>query len=389
MSLSNPFTPGFGSVPPHMAGRDPEHKLLKEALAAITGPRQDKYGPLQDGSPPMLKIVGPRGVGKTALQTWAGREARSLEVDVDVEKLAWLPKGMAEDEISGLLGRMATIQGLSWKQLEAQAYKYFQMTRNPRAGPLSMHDFKDILEARLRFRPLLLLMMDEVMHYDVGLLGQMLHQSQVLIDEGWPLAVVLAGIPTLDAHLDKVDARFIYRTKDIYINLLDTAATRATMSRPFSDRGIAVLDEALELMASWTDNYSYFTQVVGKQVWDAKEKAGCAEVNVALVQSVEEEVWEQRLDIYGSIYERIGRPLLLEQARKVVAAIEAAPELLTPEELCACMATGTDLDAKGALAAYNKLLHAGLIWADGDARVQATLPSFFDYFKKEEERQLS
>ena len=364
-----------------MAGRDPEHKLLREALAAITGPRQDKYGPLRDGPPPILKIVGPRGVGKTALQTWAGFEAKSLEVDVDVEKLAWLPKGMAADEISGLLGRMATIQGLSWKQLEAQAYRYFQLTRNPSPGPLSMHDFKDILEARLRFRPLLLLM-DEVMHYDEGLLGQMLHHTQMLIDEGWPLAVVLAGIPTLDAHLDKVDARFVYRTKDIYINLLDPAATRAAVSRPFTDRDVSVTDDALDLMVSWTDNYSYFTQVVGDEVWDAKEKAGCAEIDVALVHSVEQKVWEQRLDIYGSIFGMLEPSILLEQAGKVVAAIEAAPEPLTPEELCACMAAGTDLDAQGAREAYNQLLHAGLIWADGDARVHATLPSFFDYFKE-------
>ena len=332
-----------------------------------------------------MKIVGPRGVGKTALQTWAGFEADALEVDVDVEKLAWLPKGMAEDEISGLMSRMATIQGLSWKQLEAQAYKYFQLTRNPRTGPLSMHDFKDILEARLRFRPLLLLM-DEVMHYDVKLLGQMLHQIQMLIDEGWPLAVVLAGIPTLDAHLDKVDARFVYRTKDIYINRLDPAATRAAVSRPFTDRGIAVADDALDLMASWTDGYSHFTQVVGDEVWDAKEKDGCAEIDVALVRGVEQKVWEQRLDIYGSIRGRLRSSILLEQARKVVAAIEAAPEPLTPEELCACMAAGTDLDAQGAREVYNQLLHAGLIWADGDSRVHAALPSFFDYFKEKYER---
>ena len=386
MSLSNPFTPGFGSVPPHMAGRDPEHKLLKDALAAITGPRQDKYGPLRDDPSPILKIVGPRGVGKTALQTWAGFEADALKVDVDVENLAWLPKGMAEDEISGLLGRMATIQGLSLKQLEAQAYKYFQLTRNPRAGPLSMHDFKNILEARLRFRPLLLLM-DEVMHYDVELLGQMLHHTQVLIDEGWPLAVVLAGIPTLDAHLDKVNARFVYRTKDIYINRLDPAATRATMSRPFTDRGIAVSDEALELMASWSDNYSYFTQVVGKQVWDAKEKAGCAEIDVALVQGVEQKVWEQRLSIYESIYSWLDDgDELLEHAMKTVEAIEAASQPLTPEQVGACMAEGTYLDEQRTLEIYNQLLHAGLIWADGDSRVHATLPSFFNYFKEEYKR---
>ena len=384
MSLTNPFTPGYGSVHPHMAGRDPEHKLLKEALAAITGPRKDKCGPLQDGPLPILKIVGPRGVGKTALQTWTEEEAKPM--DVDIEAMAWLPSGQAKYEISKFLNDMAHIPGFDRKQVSDREYHLIKEAQDWQHDQPLIEDFEGILRSRLRFRPLMLLL-DEVMHYDLEVLGKMLHHSQVLIDEGWPLSVVLAGIPTLDAHLDKVDARFIYRTKDIYINLLDPAATRAAVSRPFTDRGVAVADDALELMASWTDGYSHFTQVVGQEAWNAKEKSGCAEIDVALVQGVEQEVWEQRLSIYGSIYRRMFKVLSPEQARKVVAAIEAAPEPLTPEELCACMAAGTDLDAKGALAAYNKLLHAGLIWADGDSRVHATLPSFFDYFKEEHERE--
>ncbi len=367
-----------------MAGRDPEHKLLKEALAAITGPRKDKYGPLQDGSPPILKIVGPRGVGKTALLTWTEREIKTLKADF--VRLADLSDSDAEKKLSSFLSKMADIPGFNRKQVSDQEYQLLKAAQDWEYGQPPIEDCEGILRSRLRFRPLILLM-DEVMHYDVKVLGKMLHHSQVLIDEGWPLAVVLAGIPTLDAHLDKVDASFVYRTKDIYINLLDPSATRAALSKPFTDRGIAVADDALELMASWTDGYPHFTQVVGQEVWDAKEKAGCAEIDVALVQSVEEEVWGQRLDIYESIYEMLLQDLLLEHARKVVAAIEAAPDPLTPKQVCACMAEGTDLDAKGTMDVYNQLLHAGLLWTTGDRRVQATFPSFFDYFKKENERE--
>ena len=352
--------------------------MLKEALAAITGPRKDKYGPLQDGPPPMLKIVGPRGVGKTALLTWVEREIKTLKADV--ERLADLSDD-AEKKLSKFLRQMADIPGFDRKQVSDRECQLIQEAQDWEYGRPPLEDFEEVMKTRLRFRPLMLLM-DEVMHYDVEVLGKMLHHSQVLIDEGWPLSVVLAGIPTLDAHLEKVDARFVYRTKDIYINRLDPAATRAALSKPFTNRDVAVAEDALELMASWTDGYPHFTQVVGHEVWDAKEKAGCAEIDEALVQGVEQEVWEQRLSIYGSIHGRIRSSILLEQARKVVAAIEVAPEPLTPEEMCACMAAGTDLDAEGARDTYNQLLHAGLIWADGDARVHATLPSFFEYFKE-------
>ena len=355
MSRSNPFRPGTGFVPPHMAGRDPEHKLLREALAAITGPR---------------------GVGKTALLTWAEREIKTLKADF--VRLADLSDS---DDVSKFLRQMADIPGFDRKQVSDRECQLIQEAQDWQYDQSPIEDFEGILRSRLRFRPLLLLM-DEVMHYDAEVLGKTLHHSQVLIDEGWPLAVVLAGIPTLDPHLDKVDAKFVYRTKDIYINRLDSAATRAALSKPFTDRGVAVAEDALELMASWTDGYPHFTQVVGQEVWDAKEKTSCAEIDVALVQSVEQEVWRQRLDIYGSIHGRLRSSILLEQARKVVAVIEAAPEPLTPEQVSACMAEGTDLDAQGARDTYNQLLHAGLLWTAGDGKIYATLPSFFDYFKE-------
>ncbi len=57
--------------------------------------------------------------------------------------------------------------------------------------------------------------------------------------------------------------------------------------------------------------------------------------------------------------------------------------------MCACMAEENDLEAQGARDAYNQLLHAGLIWADGDSKVHAALPSFFDYFKKMYEREFA
>ena len=75
----NPFHPGTGTLPDHLAGREQEQALLKQSLAAIAGPRESDYGPLRGEVPPPLKIVGSRGVGKTALLTWAKTRGRCLE----------------------------------------------------------------------------------------------------------------------------------------------------------------------------------------------------------------------------------------------------------------------------------------------------------------------
>ena len=353
--------------------------MLKKSLAAIAGPRESDYGPLRGQVPPPLKIVGSRGVGKTALLTWVKRVADPKEVDV--VRLNFVPERKSKDVISGLLKKVAKIPGLSRQKAEAGAYDLLQRALKWKSGQPPLKDFEEIMEARLMFRPLLLLL-DEVMHYDAKMLAQILQQSQGLANDRWPLALVLAGTPALNVHLKKVDATFINRAEEININDLDPASTRDALIKPFTDRGVKVSDEALELMVSWTDDYPFFIQVVGSKVWDAKK--GAAEVEVDLVRSVEQAVLERRNLFYASIYSMIDDDdELLECAMKAVEAIEAAPKPLTPKQVRTHIAEGTGLSAKDARKAFNQLLDAGLFWERSDRRVHAAIPSFFKYFKEE------
>ena len=376
----NPFYPGTGSVPDHLAGREEEQSLLKEALTAICGERESRYEPLRARAPQPLKIIGPRGVGKTALLAWLKSVVDPKEADV--VRLADPPDGDAKEELSKFLRKLADIPGFDWKSVESQVFKYIHLARNWQPGQPPLEDFEGVLQERLRLRPLLMLM-DEVMHYDRKMLKTILQQSQILASDRWPLAIVLAGTPALNVHLDDVEATFINRARNIPINALKPAATREALGRPFLDRGVMVLGEALKLMVSWTDNYPYFIQIVGSEVWKAKKDA--AKVDVALVQSVEQAVQEQREDFYESIYRKIDKAQLLEHAMKVVPIIEAAPEPLTPAQVRTRMAKDTDLTTDDAHEIFNQLLDMGLFWTVG-RRVQAAIPSFFTYFKEEYKR---
>ena len=366
-------------MPDHLAGREQEQALLKMSLAAICGPRESDHGPLRGEVPPPLKIVGSRGVGKTALLTWVKRVADPKEVDV--VRLNFVPKKSSQDVLSGLLNKVAEIPDFGKHKAQAQAYKLLQAAMRWKTGEPPLKDFERIMAARLKFRPLLLLL-DEVMHYDEEMLTQILQQSQGLANDQWPLALVLAGTPALNVHLKKVDATFINRAEEININDLNPAATRHALSKPFADRGVKVSDEALELMVSWTDDYPFFIQVVGSKVWDAKK--GAAEVDVDVVRSVERAVHDRRNLFYASIYSMIDDDdELLECAMKAVEAIEAATKPLTPRQVRTCIAKGTGLSPKDARKAFNQLLDAGLFWERSDRRVHAAIPSFFNYFKEE------
>ena len=380
-SSYNPFRPGTGSAPEHLAGREPEQALLRQALKDITGPRKGDYGPLRGWAPRPLKIVGPRGAGKTVLLAWTKSVLDTKKADV--VSLADLPNADSEETFSEFLSELANIPGFDLeKHVESQAHKYIQIALNWRPGQPAVRGFRQILRERLRIRPLLLLL-DEVMHYDADMLGQLLRHGQILMSENWPLAIVLAGTPALEAHLDDVDATFIDRAEDIYINRLDPDATRDALTKPFADRGVKVSDEALKLMLSWTDDYPFFIQAVGSQVWNAKEKQGRAEVDVALVQSVEQAVHSERVGLYKKIYRRIRNARLLKHASIAVAFIEADPEPPKPEQVIDFLEEGANLKFEDALEIYNQLLDAGLFWELNDDRVYPAIPSFFNYFKKE------
>ena len=218
-----------------------------------------------------IKIVGPRGVGKTALLNWTKQQAEDRgirfvsceglklkEDNLSMGQLLVDIAGNLKNALSRIKGFGASVVdkvGVSMELRQVETY------------------YKGVTEAAVRSKPLLLLM-DEVHHYDLPLLKAVLQGSQKLIGEGYPLGLVLAGTPELDSHLREALATFIVRCKKIYINTLSDEATREALRVPFKQGGIKVTPRALKAMAEQTDNYPFFIHLVGEAVWYAMEEAG-------------------------------------------------------------------------------------------------------------------
>lgn len=71
----SPFVPGYGGLPPYLAGRHREQNELRRLLAYLESGR---------GAPRSAVLTGPRGNGKTALLRWFQRDIESGENDIDV-----------------------------------------------------------------------------------------------------------------------------------------------------------------------------------------------------------------------------------------------------------------------------------------------------------------
>lgn len=88
MGRVNPFTPGAGGLPPFLAGREPEQRLVRRLV-----------GRLRAGLPPGPPVVfwGPRGNGKTALLGWTEREVEAVE---GLDRIWMTPADLPDPEVS-------------------------------------------------------------------------------------------------------------------------------------------------------------------------------------------------------------------------------------------------------------------------------------------------
>ena len=371
--VDNPFNPGTATRPAYLAGRHEERGLIEKTLARIANLHKLK----KKGSPypsPLtpIKIVGTRGVGKTTLLATARRMAE--EMKIHVLPIAHLQNLAERELLAGLIGDKA------YDNLKAKLSQVRSLSAGPVGVTVEPEDIglAQTFRKKMKKQPLLLLM-DEVMHYDPHALGEMLQICQTLINEEYPLAVIMAGTPRLDQLLERVSASFINRSNKIYINALSDNETLKALSKPFEQNKIKVEPVALQHMAKLTDNYPYFTQIVGAHVWDAMLASSKRQVGLALVRGVETKIQISREDFYSEIRSKMISADLMKHAGRAMEILrQNQGKALIDTVISGLGNTPIDSFKKKYIDIFNKLKDLGFIW-EQRGWVEAGIPSFFDY----------
>ena len=348
-------------------------------IAKIASSRVAEGGCLQEEPPQHLNIVGPRGVGKTSLLTWMQRIEKPEEIMA--VRWAYVKGKTSGNTLEALLDELIGKQNSESRTEMKLDLVILKINREWKQGQPQKTRFRQIMAERLKHNPVLLLL-DEVMHYDKDLLAEVLQECQRLSSEGWPLALILAGTSALYDHLRDVDATFVHRSKDLFINELSDEAVHEALREPFEQRGIKVTDEALELMAGWTKNYPYFTQIVGEMVWKAKENH--TEIDVPLAEKALPAIQKECRNFYGKVYGDISKVGLLRYASQMVAIIEESDSSLSPEDAIEkLIAANNGMGEEKANEIFLQLLDQGLCWLKDHRQVERGIPSFFTYFKSQ------
>jgi len=283
----NPYSPGAGTIPPELAGRD---DVLEKAAIELDRCRN---GLSSRG----LMLVGLRGVGKTVLLTRISQEAESrgfVVVSIETPEKRSLPALLIPalrtallklDRISaaGDLGKLA-LRALGGF-VGAMKVKYqdieFGVDLGSELGVADSGDlehdlvelFVEIGKAAKQKNTALVLFMDEIQYIAQDQFASLIMALHKCAQQQLPVTLVGAGLPQLVAQAGRAKSYAERLFEYPEIGPLDETAAKKAVQAPARKESIEFADEALEEIFNKTKGYPYFLQEWGKHSWQCAEKS--------------------------------------------------------------------------------------------------------------------
>lgn len=282
--FKNPYRPGAGHMPPHLAGREPEYAEFDRLLE-------------QDQILENLVLTGLRGVGKTVLlETFKPRAAQRgwLWATADLSESASISEAALAER---LLADLALItSSVSAPEPGPRKQVGFSALSERREVPLS-HELlvtvysrtpgltSDKIKATLEFawehlsrqgEHRVIFAYDEAQNLsdhaskDQFPLSVLLDVFQSIQKKGIPFMLVLAGLPTLFPKL--VDARTYAERmfRVMTLGKLTEDESREAILEPIevAECPVNLTPESVEVIVNESAGYPYFIQFICREVYD-------------------------------------------------------------------------------------------------------------------------
>ena len=325
----NPFTPGPGCIPPCLAGRDGQTRILTDKLL---NQLSRKMPPPHD-----FAMVAQRGIGKTALLQWLQR--RAAEAGLRIVDLT--PRELANSRELMLQTLpptdAAAIGARSEREVTAKlggdsgplAAFVSQTRRSASEGLLSPQAWRDAM-GRAAQNQACLILADEAHHFRREVVGGLFEGVQKMRGGGCPVALIIAGTPDTWSALGEAGVTFHNRLGKgrLSLSLLDEAASMQAVGEGLLASGLNVEADAdaLRMVHADSQGYPYFLQVWGEALYDGLDWPQERTVTASHVEAAWAEVNQVRMEYYG------------DRWREMADAPEFGPAGIAP--VCAAVARG-------------------------------------------------
>ena len=280
--IKNPFSPGAGSPPPELVGRDPVLAQARVLLGRIRIGRPEKS----------MLLTGLRGAGKTVLLNEIERLAnaegyRSIAIEAHEDKrlgpllAPYLRRLLFDlDRVAGAGDKVK--RGLAVLRSFVGAIKLtigdldIGLDIEPEKGSADSGDleidlpnlFVALAEAAAERGSAVALLIDEVQYFNQKELGALIMAMHKLQQRRLPMVLVGAGLPMLPALAgeSKSYAERLFSFPDI--GALSEPDSAKALQDPAHAAGVNFENDALLDIFRLTKGYPYFLQEWGYQAWN-------------------------------------------------------------------------------------------------------------------------
>lgn len=384
--IKNPFSPGAGSPPPELAGRDAVLEQARVLLGRVLAKRPEKC----------LMLTGLCGVGKTVLLNEIDRMAQNSvyhTILVEAHEGKSLA-GLLAPHLRRLLFDLDRIAGAGDKARRGIAVlKSFVgaikvtvggvdigLDIEPESGAADSGDlevdlpslFMAVAEAAEERGVAVAILIDEIQYFSAIELSALIMAMHKMQQRQLPLVLIAAGLPILPGLVgeSKSYAERLFSFPDIG-PLLEPDAIKA-LRDPVTEAGEAIEPDALHEIFRLTRGYPYFLQEWGYQAWN---HAVASPISLQVVQETSDLV-SRRLD---ENFFRVRFDRLTPREKKYLRAmseIGAGPYRTgdVAEKL------GVKINTLGPVRA--SLIKKGMVYSPSHGDMAFTVPLFDEFMRR-------
>jgi len=398
---ANPYSPGVGTRPPFLAGREDQIRLFERTLADYPQKRRN------------LRITGLRGVGKTVLlkeyeriakrNDWVvmrrdlGARLRD-ESDFSTAISEYLREAVEELSLKARVKKRVASALAVIGQVQVQIGEDVTLS----VGPGAAQQPKSVLEDRLRRAIMevgavareqgcgVALLFDEAHNiydrpkqhqYPLGSLLSAMVAAQDNDDEPLPVMLVLCGLQPLtgNIHAARSNAERLFRAGEIgNLSLIPDppgamSAAAQALVRPATT--ISYADGVAERIANDVSGYPYFIQWFGEALWDA---ADLEDSNV-----ITDELYErERPAIQRNLDDEFFEPRYRDARRGDQQTLRVAASLGGESFAKADLDAATAKSIGATSVSLNRLVGDNLVYRDEQGVYAYTAPLFGDFMRR-------
>ncbi len=384
--LKNPFSPGAGSPPPELAGRQPILDKARIALGRVKAGRSEKS----------FLLVGLRGVGKTVLLNEIYKLAirdgyKSIFVEAHEKKslaALLLPplrqilftldrmENVSEKVKRGLRVLKSFFNGIKIKAQEIE----FSLDVDPEKGSADSGDLESdlpillevVAEAAADRKIAVAIIIDELQYLSQNELSALIMAIHKISQRQLPLILFGAGLPQLVA-LSGRSKSYAERLFDFpQIGPLEKKFATDALQEPMKEQNVNFSDEAIDEILAKTKGYPYFLQEWGYQAWNL---ATSSPINIESILNATR-VSIQRLD---ESFFRVRFDRLTPREKEYLRCLS---EFGSGAHRSGQIAEHLGVKSQSIAPIRNSLIKKGMIYSPTYGDTEFTVPLFDEFMKR-------